>query len=559
VIDVETRARRAGQAARAEAAARAPHLEVPVVGPDPAGRRLARPVVGVVTAGVALLLVVLVVGQFARPPAPVIDPAAPDIADLVTEPVAVDGVLPVPPVGGAIPAYLEDGTPVFVSHPEDGEVYVLVAFDGHTPGGVQEMVHWCPSSQQFSEARHGTRFNAFGDYVGGPAPRPLLDVPAEPLDDGRVRVTGPPGPARERTDVRAEVPMAGPECLGGEQQTEPTDDAVAHSRPTEVPQLHGSALPQGRWVWAEVRLGGPGGDARVCELDGRCPADAPRIAPGWGMQVMPDADELSLVLARGSGTSADLAVGADPGWSQLPAAESAPAALPIPDPGEAELAYLDDRTPVIVTHDAGEVRIVAAVTATGPDLVAWCPEPGFLADGAGRVWTLAGAAVTPDLADLPTYPYDVVADDEARALRVRGPATVGDRSAAAPRGAGSGDCRGDALEGHRPPPADRVARRLSPMVDTSGTPSWTWVETRLAEVDGQLVLCAYLGPDACGQPVPTDDTTADCYADLPTGGACADRDPTVATPGLAPTDEPVLLLVRFADDRATVEVHRPTG
>jgi hypothetical protein len=557
-MDVETRARRAGEAARTEASARAAHLEVPGDATDPAGRRLARPLVGVVTGSIALLIVVLLVGQLARPPAPVIEPAVPDIADQVPEPVAVDGTLPVPPVGDAIPAYLEDGTPVFVSHPEDGEVFVLVAFDGHAPGGVQEMVHWCTSSQQFEEARHSTRFNAYGDHVGGPAPRPLLDVPAEPLDDGGVRVTGPPGPARERTDVRAEVPMAGPECLAGERQTEPTDDAVTHSRPTEAPRLDGSALPQGRWVWAEVRLGGPEGDARVCELDGRCPADAPRIAPGWGTQVTPDEAELTLLLVRGSGTSVDLAVGPDPGWSQLPAAESAPGALPIPDPGEAELAYLDDRTPVIVTHEAGEVRIVDAVSAVGPHLVAWCAEPGFLADGAGGVWTLEGAAVTPDTADLPTYPYDVVSDDEAQALRVRGPATFDARSAAAPRADGSERCRGDALEGHRPSTGDRVAQRLSPLVDTSGT-SWTWSEARLAEVDGQLVLCAYLGPDACGEPVPTDDTTADCYADLPTGGACADRDPTVVTPGLAPTDEPVLLLVRLAEDRTTVEVRRPTG
>jgi hypothetical protein len=73
------------------------------------------------------------------------------------------------------------------------------------------------------------------------------------------------------------------------------------------------------------------------------------------------------------------------------------------------------------------------------------------------------------------------------------------------------------------------------------------------------VLCVYLGPNACGEPVPTDDTDADCYADLPTGGACADRDPTIVTAGLSPTDEPVLLLVRLAAEGATVEVRRPAG
>jgi hypothetical protein len=560
VIDVESRARRAGEAARTEASARAGHLEVPGAAGDQVGRRVARPLVGVLTGAVVLLLVVLLVGQLAPQPAPIIEPAVPDIADQVVEPVAVDGTLPVPPVGEAIAAYLEDGTPVFVSHPEDGEVYVLEAFDGHGPGGVQEMVHWCPSAQQFAEARHGTRFNAYGDYAGGPAPRPLLDVPSEAVDDARVRVTGPPAPPRERTDVRAEVPLAGPHCLQGEGETELMDGAVGHARPTEVPQLDGSALPQGRWVWAEVRLGGPEGDARVCELDGRCPADAPRIAPGWGTQVTPDPDELALVLARGSGASADLALGPDPTWSQLPAVGSSPAALPIPEPGEAELAYLHDRTPVIVTHEAGEVRIVDAVTATGSDLVAWCPEAGFLADGAGSVWTLGGAAVTPDLAGLPTYPYDVVADGDSQALRVRGPATLDARSAAAtPRGDGSERCRGAALEGHRPPDGSGVTR-LSPYVgDPDGERHWWWVEARIAEVDGGLVLCVYLGPDACGEPVPTDDTDADCYADLPTGGACADRDPTIVTAGLSPTDEPVLLLVRLAAEGATVEVRRPAG
>jgi hypothetical protein len=371
VIDVESRARRAGEAARTEASARAGHLEVPGSTPAPPGRRLGKPIVGVVTGAVALLLVVLLLGQFAPPPAPVIEPAVPDIADLVPDPVAVDGVLPVPPVGEAIAAYLEDGTPVFVSHPEDGEVYVLEAFDGHGVGGVHEMVHWCPSSGWFEEARHSTRFNAYGDYTGGPAPRPLLDVPAEVLGDGRVQVTGPPGPARERTDVRAEVPMAGPECLGGERQTELTEQAVAHRPPAEVLDLNGSALPQGRWVWAQVRLGGPEGDPRICELDGRCPASAPRITTGSRTPAVSSA-ELVTLLVRGVGTSAELALGPDPSWSQLLLADPGfvPASLPVPAAGETAFEQLEDGTPVVVSHTPdGDLHVLDATVPGRLDLV----------------------------------------------------------------------------------------------------------------------------------------------------------------------------------------------
>jgi hypothetical protein len=560
VIDVETRARRAGGAARTEATARAALLEVPGVAPDPGGRRFGWPVVGVVTGTVALLLVVLLVGQFAPPPAPVIEPAVPDVADLVPDPVAVDGVLPVPPVGEAIPAYLEDGTPVFVSHPADGEVYVLEAFDGHGVGGIHEMVHWCSSSQQFEEARHSTRFNAYGDYTGGPAPRPLLDVQAELLGDGRVQVTGPPGPARGRTDVRAEVPTAGPSCLAGARETELAEDAVAHRRPTELPQLDGSALPQGRWVWAQVRLGGPEGDPRVCELDGRCPSSAPRITAGSQAPAVSSADLVTL-LVRGAGLSAELALGPDPAWSQLPLVGPGfvPATLPIPAPGGAGFEQLQDGTPVVVTQTQdGGLHVLDATVPGRPDLLGSCGADGRLTHGADATWTLDGAGSASAPADLGTYPFEVLTSGEARALRVTGP--VGPPAARSGGGFADrvGPCAGE-VDGHRPPAGWPVATRLSPSTTGPEARSWSWVEARLAEADGALVLCAYLGPDACGDPVPTDDTNADCYGDLPTGGACADRDPTVVTPGLSPTDEPVLLLVRLAGDGATAEVRRPAG
>lgn len=557
MTDIDARAKRAGEAARTEAAARVRDIEVP--GARSPSRRHVRPLAGVASGLLALLLVVVVIGQVTSPDGPVIDAAVPDLSELVLDPVALDGSLPVPPVGDAIPAYLADGTPVFVSQPEPGEVFVLVAFDGHGAFGIHEMVHWCPPMGWFEEARHSTRFNAYGDYTGGPAPYALVDVPSElAADEDTVRVTGPPAAPRDRADVRAEVSQRGPNCLEAEGAL--TDLAVGHARPDQVPALDGSALPQGRWVWAQVRLGGPEGDPRVCELDGRCPASAPRFASADRQVVSVDPAELVTVLVRGDGATATLAVGPDPTWSHVPSAGPATRrSLPIPRPGHVGLEQLEDGTPVVVTHDAdGQLHVLDATVPGQPALVGRCREGGHIADVSGATWTFSGAAVGgPEESDLLAYPFEVLEDGEAQALRVTGPVGAASARAEGETGDVPDRCT-DGLEGHRPPAARDVPDRLSAATDRGDASSWVWVWTRLAEVDDQLVVCVYLGPDGCGEPVPTDETTADCYGDLPTGGHCADRDPVVVTPGLSASEEPGSLLVRLSEDGSTAEVRLPS-
>lgn len=152
----------------------------------------------------------------------------PVIAD---QPVAEDGVLPVPAVGEALPAYLEDGRPVFVSHPEEGDVVVVDAEDSRTVGGWRQLVTYCPSSGWFTEARHASRFNGWGEWTGGPSPAGLAPYPSELIDDGNaVRVTGPRQAHPGRDVVHDQRPQ-GPPCV--------TDERHRHvRRPTRMSGGH---------------------------------------------------------------------------------------------------------------------------------------------------------------------------------------------------------------------------------------------------------------------------------------------------------------------------------
>ena len=73
-------------------------------------------------------------------------------------------------------------------------------------------VPWCASSSWFECPCHGSRYNLWGEYQFGPAPRGLDRFPVS-LDEGRVLVdtstivTGPP-----RTSGVLSQPPAGPHC-----------------------------------------------------------------------------------------------------------------------------------------------------------------------------------------------------------------------------------------------------------------------------------------------------------------------------------------------------------
>lgn len=571
MIDVETRARRAGEAARTEAAALADHLEVPQASArQREARTVRRPLAGALACALVVALIVLLVTELNRPGVPTIEPVAPDASQVVTEPVAVDGVLPVPPVGEVLPAYLEDGTPVFVSHPEDGEVLVLGALSPHVVAWHGKLVGYCPSSQWFEEPRHADRFNAWGDYTGGPAPYALPDHEAVLSADGStVRVTGEVDHTRSRDDRRAEQPQQGPNCVD-----EPigAETLMAHEVPAEVPPLDGTEIPEDRWIWAEVALGGAPGDPRACDLDGRCHAESPRLAvsPGWDNPVPSGARRVALVRDTPDGVLAlspavvpaawwdasDLQEGEDGGGSPV----SADPLLPLPEPGEAVATWLDDGTPVFVGREEdGTVHVLDATAGEREStLVGWCSSSGSFGDIFGARWTVAGGYVGgPAYGDLRRYPAELVESGETAAVRVTGDLGPPRDRSSAERERGPW-CETDELVRHLPGERTRVME-VGFVIGTQ--PRWGWVRMAIAEVDGDLLLCARAGLEGCGRPdagPEPDPTNADCVPDIGPAGLCPpEQDPVVVTEGISPTDGPELLLVRGSPDGRTVEVRQP--
>ena len=270
--DLDTRARRAGAAARHEARARFERL-----GPLPTAPRRThqRRLTAVIATGTVAVLAVVLVVLLDLTPVPSIDAVAPpgDVPD----PVAEDGVLPVPGEGEVLAAYLDDGRPVFVAHPVAGDVLVL---DGEVPhiGSIHHMNAFCPSSRWFEDPWYASRFNFWGDYTDGPAPTAMPAYPSTVSDEGtRVRVTGPPEPAPGRDEPRGQQQSPeGPACIDG---TPPETAAlVLHRVPETRPDLDGHEVPSDRWVWANLVLANADGRAVVCDAVGACPPEAPSIA-----------------------------------------------------------------------------------------------------------------------------------------------------------------------------------------------------------------------------------------------------------------------------------------
>jgi hypothetical protein len=99
------------------------------------------------------------------------------------------------------------------------DAYVILGPDG-TPvtliaksTQMGEPVVYCATSEWFEDAAHGSKFDAFGRYALGPAPRGLDRFPTVVrngivLVDPSRTLLGPP-----RTDAKL-VPPAGPFCVG---------------------------------------------------------------------------------------------------------------------------------------------------------------------------------------------------------------------------------------------------------------------------------------------------------------------------------------------------------
>jgi hypothetical protein len=488
VADLDTLARRAGAAARTEARARGQRM-------SPPGQRVAAPSPWrrpVLAAFVVLVAVVLAVvgGRLVGDTGLVIEPVGP-----AQEP----GTLPLPEVGSVAPGYLEDGTPVFVSHPEDGTVLVL---DATSPHQGNKLVAYCGSSGLFEDLYHGSRFTGWGDWIAGPSPTGLRVHPHEVLADGRhVRVTGPAGAGSERTQPRGPdgIEPQGPACEPG---YDDLSSVVGHRPPVEPPALDGGDVPSDRWVWATLVTGGTFEDQRVCGT-GSCAADAPRVLPRPGTSEIPDQTlepSRGVYLARATGD----------GEVQLrrpalpidgPVEDWPMGVLPLPARGEVLAAYGWEHRPLFVVTD--EDRTTRVLDATSPrhptDLLGWCPDEGRFVDGSGARYDRAGQALD---AGAPMHRYEHQTSDlgrgdlrAARLLWGGGGWQAPTFSPEAVPGSGPQVAPCAQVLAHGPAGPDVEDVTLDRFDDDL---SWRWLEAVVREVDGQLRLC--VGSQACDGP-----------------------------------------------------------
>lgn len=508
MADLETLARRAGQATRAEAQRRARSLTAPGT-----ARQRSRPVRRPVAVA-ALLAVVAVLAVLGR--ALVVNPG------LVIEPVAPpDGLLEIPPVGEAVAVYLDDGTPVFVSHPEEGEVLVL---DATSPHQENKLLAFCPTSGWFEDLYHGSKFTGFGQWAGGPAPTGLPTYSTEriAMADGEwLRVTGPVGdpPVRPVGQERGGESSRGPAC--GEDTG--NWEVVAHQPPAAPPSMDGAAVPTDGWVWATLVLGGTDDDVRVCNADGTCADDAPAAAPYLGSPWRSQGGLVERVpgvwLARRTDQVVFLRRPAVPPQHDA-GSEQEYEVFPVPEPGAATAVRRADGHPVFVTADTdGDVRVFDATSPATPwALLAWCRDTGDFVDERGFRFGIAGQP-DGDAPPLRRYETELVEVGETRGVRIV--ADLTDPVAPPmPAAAETPSCAEPVR--HLPGPNETVHEG----VRVSGE-SWAWVRMRVVRDGDALRLCE--SPPGCP-------------------GA---EDPFIVTPGAGGRiwgDGRVLLLVR-GDER----------
>jgi Rieske Fe-S protein len=84
------------------------------------------------------------------------------------------------PVGGAVSAETADGKPLIVSQPSDGEIVAFSAICTHQGCTV------APAASMIKCPCHGSTYDlATGVNTGGPAPKPLTEVPVK-VEHGEV-------------------------------------------------------------------------------------------------------------------------------------------------------------------------------------------------------------------------------------------------------------------------------------------------------------------------------------------------------------------------------------
>ena len=508
-----------------------------------------------------LLVVVVVVGQFDTPEIPIIDPDTP-IPLEVMQPMAEDGVLPVPAVGEVIAAYLADGRPVFITHPAEGDVLVLDAMSPHAPHGANELMAFCPSSGWFEDYYHGSRFNPWGDWTSGPAPTALPAYPSELSSGGEtVRVTAEVEEGRDRTDERGDgQPQQGPTCAPNR---DAPVEAIVHRPPDPAPAMDGDEVPSDRWVWATLVLGGTNDAPLVCSTDGTCTDDAPPVAGARmnGTGALLDRAPAVYLARRDAGDGVQLIRPADPHdhTTPLPGTETQNL-YPVPPPGEVIAVQLPDRTPVFIAHrEDGEVHVLEAWSNQRPaTLVGWCTTERQFADVHSSRYDDAGQALgAPPSARLSTYPFETVQVGETAAVRITG--TPDDRTEDPPTDGrqpeNMPDCAGGSWVSHQPSEDTHV---YDDGVQIRGE-RWRWVRMRVDRFDGDLYLCAS-NDQPCGR---RGDPNAGSICGQQREGAAGEpdcrpyRDPVVVTESIAPFETPRLLLVRGSDDGRTAHLRKP--
>lgn len=233
-------------------------------------------------AAVPLLAVLSVAGLAALAPGPGgIDLRSPGDGD---EP----SVLALPPEGETAAAELEDGSPVFVVHHDDGDVDVLSAVSTH----LEHLVIWCAPERLFIEPVGASLFSDGGTWLDGPAPHGLAayeteeverdgqrfvdvgalgDPPARPSDTGQAGGSAAECFDRTVIDDPADLTEAGPGSLL------PTPFSRQPLRPDQLDEV-----AEGQRVVVEATLDLDREPARLCEAgsDG-CADDGVPVTSTW--------------------------------------------------------------------------------------------------------------------------------------------------------------------------------------------------------------------------------------------------------------------------------------
>lgn len=123
--------------------------------------------------------------------------------------------------GSILPVFLPEARAWIV--PADSTAGTQFADNFTEAGGLmalwQKCVHlgcsvpWCQTSQGFECPCHGSKYNAFGEYQDGPAPRNLDRFIVEDRDGRLVIKTGQPIET-ERAVVKSVAYPQGPSCIG---------------------------------------------------------------------------------------------------------------------------------------------------------------------------------------------------------------------------------------------------------------------------------------------------------------------------------------------------------